>query len=146
MFLRDHENILTQTASNKWIRVKKLPESLQGIEICLHPNGRKHAALHKALDLDPNTQWKLRQLCSILILCNCIQNLILGSEIAGTVLPWIYDWILLINLSWLLWAKTLPSLAYLKPSRQFKLEMDHLRVYCYFQQILMNHNGIFNLS
>lgn len=64
-----------------------LTEALQGIECCLHPNGKKHIALHKALDLDPNSQWKLRQLCSILILCNCIQNLILGSEIAGTVIP-----------------------------------------------------------
>lgn len=63
-----------------------LSESLQGIESCLHPNGRKHTALYKALDLDPNSQWKLRQLCSILILCNCIQNLILGSEITNTVL------------------------------------------------------------
>lgn len=45
-----------------------LTEGLQGIECCLHPNGKKHIALHKALDLDPNSQWKLRQLCSILIL------------------------------------------------------------------------------
>lgn len=49
-------------------------------------NVRKHTALHKVLDLDPNSQWKLRQLHSILILCNCIQNLILQSEITGAVL------------------------------------------------------------
>lgn len=146
MSLRAHENILTETVWNEFIRVKILSEFLQGIESCLPPNGRKHTALHKALDLDPNSQWKLKQLGSILILLNCIQNLILGSESTGIVLPWIYKGVLLINLSWLLWANTLLSLAYLKASMQFKLETDHLRVCCYFQQILMNRNGIFNLS
>lgn len=56
-----------------------LSESPQGIENCLHPNERKHTALHKALDLDPSSQWKLKQLRSILILCNCMANLILES-------------------------------------------------------------------
>lgn len=63
-----------------------MPESLQRIESCLHMNVRKHTVLHKVLDLDPNSQWKLRQLHSILILYHCIQNLILRSEITGAAL------------------------------------------------------------